>query len=63
MKNIEKIEIMKTSLEKNATIKKLITAIEVVFKQINILFKSVQASNQNTINVFRKSMFSKLLFI
>lgn len=33
-------------------------AIEVIFKEINVLFKNVQRNNLNTINVFRKSMFN-----
>jgi len=49
---------MKDSVVKNGEIKKLMIGIDVIFKQIDILFKAVQDSNQNTIALFKNSMFS-----
>ena len=54
-----KIQKLKDSLVKNNEIKKLIAGIQVLFKQINVLFKFVQDTNRATIGVFRRSMFSK----
>jgi len=48
---------------KNEEIKKLIIGINVIFKQIDILFKSVQNENKQTINVFRSSMFSNIIIL